>query len=152
MQFKLTKKDHENLKFLAKSLRRPMGDLIRESLTRMFDGKVEVTRGEDMTAAGVTLTQEQQIQLTNLSKETGVTMQELVQTAIRQLLIDMKDILESARALQERRDRHMRRLEALMKRQEALMKRQEKPANEDQTPYAVGAVSLKRVKKDENHH
>lgn len=152
MKFTLTKADHASLKLLSQRTRKTMTCLVTDALTRLFKGEIAVPTRPETVDTGLNLTQEHQTQLARLSKETGVTMEELIRTAIRQLILDMKDILESARALQERREKHMTRQEALMKRQEALMKRKEKAEKEGQTQVAVGTFNLKTVKKDENHH
>ena len=134
MNPKIPVAQRDGLRDLSAKVGKPITELVETAITRVLDGETTLPTKDLGGRVGISvyLPYEKEVALKTLSRESGVSVEEIYRVAIRELLTTSQTLIDKAHDLaatqvaqQRRKANLLGRDEALMARREALMARQE---------------------------
>ena len=140
MNPKIPVTQRDGLRDLSAKVGKPITELVEMAITRVLEGETTLPLVERVERVGISvyLPYDKEVALKTLSKETGVTVEEIYRVAIRELLKSAQSLIDKAHDLaatqvaqQRRKADLLGRDEALMARREALMAKQEEAETAD---------------------
>lgn len=133
MKFRIEQKDLDALQRLSNQTKKPMADIARYGVKRMLDGDVPLPVGRTgvMTAMSFDLPREQEEALKTLAKNSGVSLEDVFRTTLRDLLFNAQTLIDRINAIAETQEGIQRRQNRILDRDEALIKRREMLMEQD---------------------
>ncbi len=160
MNPKIPATQRDGLRDLSTKAGRPITDLVEMAITRVLSGETTLPIKDlgERVPVSVYLPYEKEVALKALSKETGVSIEEIYRVAIRELLKSSQSLIDKAHDLaatqvaqQRRKADLLGRDEVLRARREALMAKQEAEV-EDVDPGEEAPRAYTRGQRKSRHH
>ncbi len=162
MNPKIPVTQRDGLKDLSAKIGKPITELVEMAITMVLDGETTLPTKDlgERVGISVYLPYDKEVALKTMSKETGVSVEEIYRVAIRELLLSAQALIDKAHDLaatqiaqQKRKADLLGRDEALMARREALMaKQEEETETEDVAPDEEAPRAYTRGLRKSRHH
>jgi predicted DNA-binding protein len=133
MKFRIQQSDFEALQNLSEKSGKTLSDLVRYGIGRTLDGEVRlpVGRTSPMTAMSFDIPREQEEALKDLSKRSGVPLEEVFRTTLRDLLANAQTLMARISAIAETQDGIQQRQNRVLTQDEVLRLRRQRLMEED---------------------
>ncbi len=127
MKFRVELKDLEALQRLSNQTNKSMSDIARYGVKRLLDGDIPLPVGRTgvMTAMSFELPREQQEALKKLAKDSGVSLEDVFRTTLRDLIFNAQTLIDRINTIAETREGIQRRQNRILDRDETLIRRRE---------------------------
>ncbi len=127
MNPKIPVAQRDGLRDLSAKVGKPITELVETAITRVLDGETTLPTKDLVGRVGISvyLPYEKEVALKTLSRETGVSIEEIYRVAIRELLATSQTLIDKAHDLAATQVAQQRRKADLLGRDEALMARRE---------------------------
>ena len=127
MNPKIPVTQRDGLKDLSAKVGKPITELVEMAITRVLEGETTLPTKDVGGRVGISvyLPYEKEVALKTLSRESGVSVEEIYRVAIRELLATSQTLIDKAHDLAATQVAQQRRKADLLGRDEALMARRE---------------------------
>lgn len=133
MKFRVQQSDYDALKNLSKRSKNTLSDLARYGIRRTLCGEVPLPVGKSgpMTTVSFELPRDQEEGLRELSKVSGVPLEEIFRATLRDLLANAQTLMARINAIAETQEGIQKRQSRVLTHEEVLFRRRQRLMEED---------------------